>query len=59
MLYFSILWWLGKDVAWNAHVQLMWIIFMIPAMLISWDFTLQSALKEVSEVKRLFIAFSY
>lgn len=42
-----ILFWLGKDTAWSANVQSMWVIFVIPTLTIAFDFVLVTSMMKV------------
>ena len=58
---FSIFFWLGKDLSWNAEVSSLWILFAIPTILVSVDFVCMSFNHEVSYLLTLlflFLAFS-
>lgn len=48
----SILFWLGKDCAWNGLIPSMWIIFVLPTLLIACDFVFSSLFSEVSTCGR-------
>ena len=43
-----ILFWLGKDCAWNLLIPVMWIVFLIPTVLIACDFMVTACLHKVS-----------
>lgn len=51
-LLLSILFWLGKDCAWNGLIPSMWIIFVLPTLLIACDFVFSSLFSEVSTCVR-------
>ena len=53
----SIFFWLGKDLAWNAQVPSLWILFAIPTILISVDFVCMSYNHEVSYLMTLSLLF--
>ena len=48
VLLFSILFWLGKDCAWNGLIPSMWIIFVLPTLIIACDFVYSSLFAKVS-----------
>jgi hypothetical protein len=37
-----ILWWWGKDAAWNLEIKEMWIVFAIPTVMMAFDFVISS-----------------
>ena len=43
----SILFWLGKDCAWNGLIPSMWLIFVLPTLLIACDFAFSSLFAKV------------
>ena len=43
----SILFWVGKDCAWNHLNAIMWIIFFIPTFLIAFDFVIITLINRV------------
>ena len=54
----SILFWLGKDCAWNGLIPSMWIIFVVPTILIALDFVHTSLYADVRSLLHLqFIYF--
>ena len=55
----SILFWLGKDCAWNGLIPSMWIIFVLPTLLIACDFVFSSLFSEVSTCVRACTMKSY
>lgn len=41
-----VLFWLGKDVAWNREIPAMWVVFMIPTLLVGSDFAWKTLVKK-------------
>ena len=46
--YFSVLFWMGKDCAWNLLNGPMWIAFLIPTFVVACDFIYLTFLSDVS-----------
>jgi hypothetical protein len=51
---------LGKDTAWNTIEPVMWIIFVLPTLVIAFDFVMATFLDEVSLYSlRINISYSF
>lgn len=46
----SILFWLGKDCAWNGLIPSMWFIFVLPTLMIASDFAFSSLFEKVLRI---------
>ena len=52
--YFSVLFWMGKDCAWNLLNGPMWIAFLIPTVIVAWDLVYLTFLSDVSLLRGCF-----
>ena len=57
--YFSVLFWMGKDCAWNLLNGPMWIAFLIPTVIVACDFIYLTFLSDVSSFFFVMFLISY